>query len=175
MALANWLISKVLLADARYLEDTVMGFAERINFRTARAMPSALAIRIGWTATTAFSGSFYRHATTIGKNVYDAPPDGRKNTHSIFFGMGQLFVFALIDGGGNFSLDAAGGHLVDIVPLHEPLAWPPRASTDAEARQVAQCLDDLLKSGRVRWLPQPNATDKSTDKSAPSGLRETPR
>lgn len=154
---ARWLILKVLIADSREVDETVSTFAERAAFRSEYALPLGLTIRIGRVAAGAWSGTFVRHSLTLAADPKRPPPGFRRNVHYILFGLGDLFVVALVSSSAVVSLGGLDGRLPAVVPITpgQGVNWPPAPISATEANRIAQSMSNLVASDRVKWMPMP--------------------
>ncbi len=95
--------------------------------------------------------------TDSGRSTIVTPDHKFKKIHSVAFGIGDLFVFALyttVDGVLNAN-PIQSEAVVRIFPIVASCSWPPpRSLSVLEANAVADTLDRLLRGPTVRWVPR---------------------
>jgi hypothetical protein len=158
LILARWAALKILVFEMNRRELAVTTQAERETFKTAREIPSGLQIWVAQCFSDTWCNAYRRQAGTLALPGRPRPADGRKNVHTVTFGIGQLFFFAAgsaAEGIKLADLFLLGEQFVPLWPRSvESIRWPPTSAIgDRDANRVAGVFDLLMHSPGVIWMP----------------------
>lgn len=93
--LAQWIGLKIMVGERNHPEDSVTPLEDRAKFRSTLEIPQNFRIWIAKCGAGGWETGYLRHAATIGTSPIVMPHHRFKNIHSVAFGIGDLFVFAL--------------------------------------------------------------------------------
>ena len=155
--LARWTAMKVIVDEHAESDIYVTPQEDRELLRTKKIVPDYYAIYMGY-HTHESSSSWLRISKTLAVSSDGPnPPLGKlkRNTQSISFTCGSLFVYALavreraINPSEFFTLP----NLVQIFPIqHLEVRLPPdKTLTDAQMSNIAWALDDIKNAPNVRY------------------------
>jgi hypothetical protein len=157
--LAKWITLKVMISEYSKPGDSITPLNERLAFRETRKIPGWFQIWLGACNAQKWQSAHFRQAATY--TLPHQKPDklSDKNTQTVTIGFGQLLIFVY-----------AQRHeplLCDLLPnsrflrkLHpfdmDEMTWPPdRFHTSEEADSLSYSLDEMQRTGPVRWKPWP--------------------
>lgn len=159
ITLSEWITLKIMVGEYNRPSEAVTPQEDRDAFKQKKAIPSYFRIFIGRCLSDTWRNAYLRHAALLGLPGNAAPPNGgRKNTHTIAFGIGELFVFTMacvtedIDLGNYI---AFSDYLVPLWPASSGnLIWPhSKILSHDQANSIAAVLDRLIESPRTIWRP----------------------
>jgi hypothetical protein len=154
--IGQWIALKIMVGERNHPEEAVTPREDRVKFKATLQVPPSFRIWIAKCGTGGWETRYVRHAATIGTSPIVTPHHRFKNIHSVAFGIGDLFVFALYTSvaGVLNSNSIQSNALIQIFPIVGSCNWPPpRSLPVVEANAVAGALDRLLRSPAVRWAP----------------------
>ena len=161
---ARWITLKLMVGEHAQLGNAVVTQPDRSAFMRERRIPDAVKIWIGQIDSAKWKHGWQRHAATMTWPGEAPPKPFRKNIQTTVFGVGKLFVFAIV----SYLADYKGGvaeAFAHVMPRLWPLSedpWPPqRMVTEQEADRFAAHFDDVLRMPNVRWHPQPGEEAES--------------
>ena len=158
--LAKWITLKVLVAECNLEGDNVASKSDREAFRSTLRLPHNFQIWIGRCGVGGWAAAYVRHAAVLSLSPEIKPQHRFKNTHTVSFGIGALFVHVIHTTVGDLSPGMSANHLQFLIPI-EPFSgdavWPPsHALTPLQAAYIANGLNALLQSNHVKWKPLPD-------------------
>lgn len=159
--IARWMTLKAIVAQHHQLGDGVTSKTDIDLFLKHGTIPSSIHIWIARCQSSFWRTGYVRQAGFLihGDSIPpDAHKDKDKNTHSISFGIGEVFFFLLEQSGYGVRLQELfiGPDPRVLIPLWpiftENLIWPPmRMLSENDAHRLSTQFDDLMASDRVVW------------------------
>lgn len=149
--LARWITMKLLVGEHAQQDIAVVTQADRSAFMRERLIPDSVRIWIGQIDSQKWAHGWQRHAATLAWPNEPPPRPFRKNVQTTVFGVGKLFVFAMI-----CYLAGYQGGPTEAEADRLPRLWPPSSHPWPPARQVSEVQADLLAAHFDRVLRQPN-------------------
>ncbi|MEL6960238.1 MAG: hypothetical protein AAGL89_14925 [Pseudomonadota bacterium] len=152
--LAKWITMKFMVVEHSYDNDHITLKSDRSIFFQSQTIPDYIRIRVAAHSDAFWSRAFQRHSATISTTpIAPFNPTGR-NTQTIAFGSGKLFVF--VYGCRNKNPDELlnfirADRIPKIHPFERTLDWPIGDLAPKELDHAAQSLETLTKN--ARWLP----------------------
>jgi hypothetical protein len=160
--LLEWITLKVMVGEQNVPADAVFTQAERDAFRITRTIPERLTVWIAKHRTSGWHAAYYKHAATL--SLSPTPPlsaiGGRKNVQTTAFGIGALYVYAMVS-------DPGGVNLNDFISIQNiPRLWP--TSSDRLSwgwislggnvpGHLAMALDKVASAPTTLWKPLPSS------------------
>jgi hypothetical protein len=154
--LGQWIALKIMVGERNHPEEAVTPLEDRLNFKSTLAILPNFRIWIARCGDGGWQTGYLRHAATIGRSPIVTPDHKFKNIHSVAFGIGDLFVFALYTtvAGVLNANPIESEAVIRIFPIVDSCSWPPPRSLSAlEANAMADTLNRLLRGPTVRWVP----------------------
>jgi len=155
--LARWITLKVIVGEQNVPEDAVILQKDRDAFKITGAIPSYIKIWIATCAVQDWRTSYYREAATLALPEKPMPTTQRKNVQTTAFGIGALFVYAMVSPAEGIDLDDYIG--VSGIPRLWPVAqptinWPlPGIMRGDGPMRLALALRGLAQNSKVIWKP----------------------
>lgn len=159
--LAEWICLKVIVAEHNVPADVVVPQADRSKFFADRTIPAYFRIWVISSASEKWRSRYIRHTATFSLPG-TFPTSTGKNTQSIAWGVGRLFIFVMMS-------TAERVDLTNFVQVHPVvLRLFPRAGEtlplpflksidDASGDRLADTLDILIRSPKVIYKEFPEA------------------
>lgn len=153
--LGQWIALKIMVGERNRPEEAVTPKEECAKFRSTLEIPSSFRIWIARCGVEGWDSGYIRRAATIGTSPIVIPHHRFKNIHSVAFGIGDIFVFALYTtvAGVLNSDPSQSDAVIRIFPFIDTCSWPPRSLSGDEANHFADTLGRLLRDSAVRWAP----------------------
>ena len=154
--LAKWIALKFMVAEHTFQNDHITLESDRRKFAFDGKIPEYLRIRIGSHNTSNWSRSYLRHSATISTTLEPPENPTGRNTQSMAFGAGRLFVLAY--GSRAVDPDKLLVFLRDhnfpmIQPYRGQLDWPLEELQGEELSLIATLLEKLVS--KAPWKPLP--------------------
>lgn len=161
---AEWITLKMMVAEHNIPGEVIVPQADRDKFFADRTIPSYFRIWVIASASEKWRSRYIRHNTTFMlPTVGSPPPTVKRNTQTIAWGIGRVFIYVMMS-------TAEGLDLQELVCIH-PLVlklFPYSGSTlpapfvwtlnDAACDKMAATLDTLIQSPRVIYKDRPKGT-----------------
>jgi hypothetical protein len=158
--LVEWITMKLMVAEHNTPEDVVIPRADKEAFKANRRIPSYLTIWIGRHNVSSWYSAFFKHTASL--SLIPSPPPailaGRKNVETFAFGIGALFIYAMVSDPGVVDLN-------DVITVnHLPRLWPTTGGSvlwgaivlkGTAPGFIATTLDRVIARPRTIWLPPP--------------------
>jgi hypothetical protein len=155
--LARWITLKVMVGEQNVPEDAVVLQEDRDAFKRIGAIPSYIKIWIATCAVPDWRTSYYREAATLTLPENAMPISQRKNVQTTAFGIGALFVYAMVSPAKGIDLNDYIG--VDGIPRLWPISqstihWPlPNIMRGDGPMRLSLALRGLAHNPNVIWKP----------------------
>jgi len=159
--LAEWICLKMMVAEHNVPADVVVPQTDRSAFFADRTIPDYFRIWVISSASEKWRSRYTRHTATF-SHPGTFPTSRRKNTQSIAWGVGRLFIYVMMS-------TAEGLDLTKFIHVHpvvlrlfpyagETLPLPfLRSIDDASGDRLADTLDMLIGSPKVIYKDFPSA------------------
>ena len=158
--LAEWISLKMMVAEHNVPTEVVVRQADRDRFFADRTIPSYFRIWVISSNSEKWRSRYIRHNATFG--LPGTPmPTAKRNTQTIAWGVGRLFIFVAMTTADGLELtDFFGVHPVvlklfpyvgNVLPL--PFL---KLIDDASGDRLAGTLEELIQSPRVIYKDTPN-------------------
>jgi hypothetical protein len=154
--LGQWIALKIMVGERNHPEQAVTPLEDRLKFKSTLEIPPNFRIWIARCGAGGWQTGYIRHAATIGTSPIVMPHHKFKNIHSVAFGIGDLFVFALYTtvAGVLNANPTQSEAVIRIFPIVDSCNWPPpRSLSVIKANAMADTLNRLLRGPTVRWAP----------------------
>jgi hypothetical protein len=163
--LAKWIALKIMVGEHNNPKDAVTPVEAREKFKSTQEIPPNFNIWIAKCGVGGWQTAYVRHTATVSLTPVFKPNHQFKNTHSVTFGIGDLFVLVLHstvkDLDLNLTFEPSGeGVIFPLFPIIGSINWPPIRNLSAtEAHSMAWTLKRWLIGHKKRWLPSPSCAE----------------
>lgn len=150
---SRWITMKIMVSEQDKDDLSVISHKEREAFKQRRVPPENFRIWIADCQDQGWQAGYVRHALALSHK----PSSGlHKNTHSVAFGFGRLYVYVLhshlevVVENINFDPEV----VLPLYPAPSKVSWPPRrVITGIEGHMIASALNKFISTPNVKWIP----------------------
>lgn len=158
---AEWITLKMMVSEHNIPPDVILPQIDRDNFFTDRTIPPYFHIWVISSNSEKWRSRYIRHNATFSLPPV-VPTSPKKNTQTIAWGVGRLFIYVMMSTAGGVDLTKWIDVHPTVLKLYpyagETLPLPfLRSIDDQSGDKMAFTLDELIKSPRVLYkdLPRP--------------------
>lgn len=155
--LSQWIALKIMISEQNYPSEVVTPQEERSAFKETLAIPPNFKIWIARCGEGGWGAAFWRHTAKISLPFAEVFSNGRsKNTHSVSFGIGNLFVLVHHStvSGVLERIPVLHQGLTQVYPLKKELSWPSMPITWQTANSIASILYKTTNGPNVLRLKE---------------------
>lgn len=149
----SWIFLKLAVLDRSDTADSAFRPNMLRAFYEGRTVPPELTIWIARCGQPPWGSCFRAHTATVGDSPTPPASDGMRNVKTFAFGVGDLFVLAVLAINAPIEITPDPRLVKRIHPgAAPPMLWPPPRIGAAGAFRLATALEGLLAGENVTWV-----------------------